>query len=127
MQGKVCSLILGLYAVIGAVAAVLALTHNWSAFVIGFALFAAIPALCCYGVWRKRPLAYLLGIGYFVFQSIRHVDPNSVIPHIAPITLSFPVGDFANGTGYLVDIFAISMALCLVYLFCGFISGNRIE
>jgi hypothetical protein len=53
----------------------------------------------------------------FIFMSVRRVGEGAMLPHIAPITFSLPIGDFANGQGYLIDVFAIIMVMYMGWLF----------
>jgi hypothetical protein len=53
---------------------------------------------------------------FFISQSIRSIGTDNIIPNIMPISLSVPFGDFSTGQGYLVDLFAMSMAMLLAWL-----------
>ena len=81
-----------------------------------FVLFALIPAYGAYGTYFRRPGGILVSLIFFISQSIRRVSPDSFVPDVMPITVSFPIGDFSDGQGYLVDVFALFMAIFLAWL-----------
>ena len=91
---------------------------------ISLLLYVLLPAYGAYGTWVKSRIAIPITLVFFVSQSIRSVSSEGLIPNIAPITLSFAVGDFLNGKGYLIDFFAIFMALFLAWLFKVIITSN---
>ncbi|MFT5755561.1 MAG: hypothetical protein ACI9LM_000270 [Alteromonadaceae bacterium] len=79
-------------------------------------LFVLVPALGAYGTYFKKPNAILVSLVFFLSQSVRSISTDNIIPNIMPITISFSFGDFLNGQGYLIDFFAISMAIFLAWL-----------
>ena len=88
-------------------------------------LYVFIPAFGAYGTWFKNRVAIFITLLFFVSQSFRTVGGDSAIAHIAPITISLPIGDFVNGKGYLIDLFAIGMAVFIGWLLKLTISPNR--
>lgn len=93
--------------------------------VISVVLFVLIPALGAYGTHYRKRGAIMISIVFFVSQSYRSINADNIIPNIAPITISFPFGDFSTGQGYLIDFFAIFMAIFLAYLFKVVVTPNK--
>ncbi len=82
-----------------------------------FVLFyVIIPAFGAYAALVKNRVALVVAAIFFISQIVRSVSAGSVFPNIAPITISFPMGDFSKGSGYLIDFFAIFMVVLLVWL-----------
>lgn len=94
-------------------------------FLVSVLIFVAFPAYGTYGTWTKSRISIFITLLFFVSQSVRHVGVDSFIPHIAPITISFSIGDFSSGQGYLIDFFAISMAIFLAWLLKAAITLNN--
>ncbi|GAA6170360.1 hypothetical protein NBRC116592_00300 [Colwellia sp. KU-HH00111] len=121
---KIATYILALFSLIGLIATIyIDFESNLSA-LISLLLYVLLPAYGAYGTWVKSRIAIPITLVFFVSQSIRSVSSEGLIPNIAPITLSFAVGDFLNGKGYLIDFFAIFMALFLAWLFKVIITSN---
>lgn len=114
---KVASAILTLFTLIGLTIVIYTDLESYPKTAISIMLYVLIPAYGAYGTWFKSPVAILTTLLFFITQSVRRIGYGSLIPHIAPITLSFPVGEFVNGQGYLIDCFAIFMAVFLALLF----------
>jgi hypothetical protein len=113
---KTASVLLALFSLIGLVATLYTELESLFISVICMIMFVFIPAYGSYGIWVKNKHAIVITLMFFIWQSVRSVNADNVMPNIAPITVSFAVGDFSNGEGYLVDFFAIFMALFLAYL-----------
>lgn len=108
---KVASSILALFSLIGLGITIFSDFENIESLIICSLLYVLIPAFGAYGTLIKSRSGILVSMALFLFQSIRSVGSDSLIPHIAPITISFPFADFSNGKGYLIDYFAIFMAI----------------
>ena len=117
MKFKVASAIIALYGLIGLGIVIFAGLDNTLTVFLCLILYVVIPAYGSYGAFVKSRRAIVISIVFFMSQSIRNVYHNSLLPHITPISLSFPFGDFANEQGYLVDCFAIFMVVFLAWLF----------
>lgn len=116
MKFKAASIILFIYAFIGLAIAVLADFNNTIAYAVVTVLYVLIPIYGGWGVWRRQSKAIAISMLLFVTQSFRLIDKQSIVPHISPITISFPITDFSQGSGYFIDIFAIGMAAYLAWL-----------
>jgi len=92
---------------------------------VSFILFFLIPALGAYGTHFKKRSAILVSLVFFLSQSIRGIGTDNIIPNIMPISISFPFGDFSSGQGYLIDLFAIFMAIFLGWLLKLVITSNK--
>ncbi|WP_448555041.1 hypothetical protein [Thalassotalea montiporae] len=116
MPYKITSVVLGLYALIGLAVCYFYNFIDWLSLFVAVLNYALLPALGAYWTWQKVRVGMLIAALYFAFQSIRRVSPESFLPHIAPISLSFPLGDFTSGNGLLIDVFAITMVIILLTL-----------
>lgn len=116
MKFKVVSFILAAFTLIGLGITLYTGVENPLSTVICILLYVLIPAYGAYGTWVQNRGAIFITLLFFISQSVRNVGNGSLIPHIAPITVSFPIGDFVNGEGYLIDFFAIFMAIYLAWL-----------
>ena len=125
MKFKVASFILSLFTLIGLVVITYSNFESDLSALISILLFVLLPAYGAYGTWVKSRMAILITVVFFIFQSVRNVGTDNLFPHIAPITISFPIGDFSNGQGYLIDFFAISMAVFLAWLLKVVITPNK--
>ncbi len=126
MKFKVASFILALFTLIGLVVIPYSDFESDLSALISILLFVLLPAYGAYGTWVKSRMAILITVVFFIFQSVRNVGTDNLFPHIAPITISFPIGDFSNGQGYLIDFFAISMAIFLAWLLKVVIIPNKV-
>jgi len=125
MKFKVASSILAVFTLIGMGLIVFSDFENDLSILICILLYVLIPAYGTYGTFAKSRSAIIVSILFFVWQSIRSVGTGNLIPHIAPITISFPIGDFSNGQGYLIDFFAIFMVIFLAWLLKVAITPNK--
>ncbi len=116
MKFKIVSLILSAFTLIGLGLLILTEFDSLVSAMVSSLLYVIMPAYGAYGLWYKRRLAIGVSLMLFVWQSVRRVNPDSVIPHISPITVSVAVGDFSNGDGYVIDFFAIGMVALLAWL-----------
>lgn len=91
--------------------------NNPHSLILSTLLYVIIPAFGAYGTYFKRPTAILMAAFYFASQIVRCISHDSFLPNVAPITIALPFGDFAQGKGYLIDYFAIFMAIYCSYLF----------
>lgn len=107
--------ILSLYSVIGAVLLLSQLREGWVYLMVNSMLFVVIPLIGVYGMWRRNRTALLLTLLFFGWQSIRRVNSISWLSERIPISLSWPVGDFANGHGVLLDFFAMIMMVLIIW------------
>lgn len=117
MYFKLASIILALFAVIGLVLCLYLDFESYLNTITSVLLYVFIPAYGAYGTWNKSAISIFLSLMLFILLSIRTVNVDSLIPHISPISISFPIGDFSKGEGYLIDYFAIFMAIFLACLF----------
>ena len=79
-------------------------------------VFILIPTYGAYATWNKNKKGLLICSLFFLSQSIRLIGGESWFPYFPPISLGIPFGSFANGQGYLIDFFALVMAILLAYL-----------
>ena len=116
MPFKIASVVLSLYALIGAfICLTFTFDRGVSLVMVSF-LFVIMPSFGAYLTWHKKTLGIFSCALLFAFLSVRPVTTDNILPHIAPITLSFPLGDFTQGGGMLIDFFAIFMACFLAWL-----------
>ena len=87
-------------------------------------LYVLIPAYAAYGTFFKHRTAIVVSLLFFMFQSLRRVSNDGLITHTAPISISVPFGDFANGRGFLIDFFAITMAIVFAWLLKSLLEPN---
>ena len=125
MKFNVASSILGLFTLIGLGITISSDFESIASLLVVFLLYVLIPAYGTYGTFVKSRSAILVSIVFFISQSIRNVGSESLMPHIAPISVSFPFGDFSNGRGYVIDYFAIFMAIFLAWLLKVIITANK--
>ncbi len=116
MKFKVASLILALFSLIGFIGIIYVGFDSDFSLVIGIVLYGLIPAYGAYGTWVKSRIAIFILLLFFVSQCIRSIGTDSLLPNFTPITISFPFGDFSDGQGYLIDLFAIFMVIFLAML-----------
>ena len=108
--------VLVLFASIGLyIAATYEFQGSGALLVYGF-LFGFLPALAGIGTWLGQRWALLLALLFFASQSLREIGPDNLLPFARPIALAFPVSDFVGDSVYLVDVFAMTMALIFAYL-----------
>jgi presenilin-like A22 family membrane protease len=117
MKFKVPSLILVIFASIGFFICVRSGFESYNQTIIAALLYVVIPLYGAYGLWRRKQLAIVVLIIFFAYQCIRSVEPGSAMSFTVPISISLPIGDFAKGEGYLIDLFAILMMVGLAWLF----------
>ncbi|MDO6719191.1 hypothetical protein Q4575_07260 [Psychrosphaera sp. 1_MG-2023] len=125
MKFKVASSILAIFTLIGLGIVIFSDFESTASRLICLALYVLIPAYGAYGIFIRSRRAIFVSVAFFISQSIRMVDSESIIPHIAPITVSVPFGDFSNGQGYLIDYFAIVMVVFLIWLLKGLMTPNK--
>lgn len=113
---KGVSYFLGLYGLIGLTLFILIEMTSLYKLVFCLLVYCVIPLYCAFGIWQKKQHAIALALIPFMLQSIRYVGPDATIPSISPITISFPLTSFEQGTGYLIDYLAIAMLSVLIYL-----------
>ncbi len=116
MKFNVASSILALYSLIGFIGIIYVGFDSNFSLLIGIVLYGLIPAYGAYGAWLRSRIAIVISLLFFISQCIRSIGTDSLLPNFAPITVSFPVGDFSNGQGYLIDFFAIFMVIFLAML-----------
>lgn len=125
MKFKVASFILALFALIGLGLASVYDFNSVTSLVMFIVLYVFVPAYGSYGTFSKNYIAISVTMLFFIFHSIRSVGSDSLLPNIAPITISFPLSDFSNGKGYLIDYFAIFMVIFLAWLLKATISVQK--
>jgi len=86
---------------------------NLLSYIIAFIL---LPLYGAYGAWRQSRKELFFSSLFFLSQSIRFISGDLWFPYSPPISLGIPFGDFLNGQGYLIDFFAITMAIYLASL-----------
>ena len=124
MKFKVTSIILGLYTLIGVVISGYSQFEQYGSTLLSILLYVLLPAYGTYGIRLKNKTAIIITLVLFLSQSVRIISADALIPHIAPITISIPLGDFSKGQGYLIDFFAIAMVVWLGWLFREVNSAN---
>jgi len=112
MKFKVASSILALYSLIGFIGTL----YAELGLLMGVLFYGLIPAYGAYGTWLSSRIAIVISLLFFTSQCIRSIGTDSLLSNFTPITISFPVGDFSNGQGYLIDFFAIFMVIFLATL-----------
>ena len=124
MTNKLAGIILCLYGVTGfGVMAFSEPSHDILFNLVSYGLiFTVIPLLGAYGLWFHKSWAMGFTLVFFLLQSVKPFIFLQWLPFYPPISLGIPFGDFTKGTAYLVDFFAIAMAvysliLCLRQLF----------
>jgi len=127
LKFKLASLIHALYALIGLSIVIFYEFEHIKSIVFSCLLYVLIPLYGAYGCYVANAKALVVSILFFISQSVRHVGNENVLPHIAPISISFPFGDFASGNGYLIDFFALFMAFYVGYLLVNMLSANRLH
>ncbi|NQZ22697.1 MAG: hypothetical protein HRT53_11635 [Colwellia sp.] len=88
-------------------------------------LYIVIPAYGAFGIWKHKQRSVFISLLFFVSQSIRTIGGDNWFIYGAPFSLGMAFGDFSDGQGYLVDYFAISMAVFLALLFWTLYSANK--
>lgn len=116
MKFTIATLIQLLFALIGLGIIIYSDIENDLSIFVSFVLFVLIPSLGAYGTYFKKRSAILISLVFFISQVYRSISTDNLIPNIRAITISFPFGDFSNGHGYLIDFFAIFMAIFLAWL-----------
>jgi len=82
-------------------------------------VFILIPACSACGVWQQNKKTLIIPLLLFLSQSIRFIGGEYWFPYFPPISVGMPLGNFANGQGYLIDFFAIIMTIYLAWLLRG--------
>jgi len=127
LKFKLASLIHALYALIGLSIVIFYEFEHIESIVFSCLLYVLIPLFGAYGCYVANAKALVVSILFFISQSVRHVGNENVLPQIAPISISFPFVDFARENGYLIDFFALFMALYVGYLLVIVLSANRVH
>lgn len=124
---KFFSIILIIYALIGIAITVFIEPNNNSiiGLIVYITLFILVPCYGAYAAWYQKRIGLIICTLLFIAQSIRSIGDESWLPYFPPISLGFPVGDFANGQGYLIDLFAIFMVALLAWLFRKLIYSHK--
>lgn len=84
-------------------------------FSYGF-LFAFVPLLAGIGIWCHKTSALVLALLFFMFQIVKLFKVLAWFAYYPPFSLSIPFGDFAKGSAYFIDFFAIFMVCALAML-----------
>ncbi|WDD99300.1 hypothetical protein [Thalassomonas actiniarum] len=115
MKFKLASIVLAIFSLLAiGVVAFSGMENNPLVNIFSYlVVFILIPAYGAYGAWYKRRTALFVALMVFACQSIREVGGDSWFPYFSPFSLAIPFGDFSDGQGYLVDCFAIVMAMSL--------------
>lgn len=113
MLGKILSVVLFLYGVVGSVIVYL---HEWTEIVTQlqyFLIYVVAPWVGVAAIQKQSrwPLSAVLLV--FVFISVRLSVFAASFPIVAPISMSITFGDFYNGTGGLIDLFAIIVVILI--------------
>lgn len=88
-------------------------------------LYIVIPAYGAFGVWKQNQNSVFISLVFFTSQSIRTIGGDNWFLYAPPFSLGMTFGDFSDGQGYLVDYFAISMAVFLALLFWTLYSAKK--
>lgn len=127
MKFKFASSILAVYSIISLGVFVFSGFEN-KAFINLFSfafLYIVIPAYGAFGVWKHNQSSVFISLLFFASQSIRTLGGDNWFIYGPPFSLGMTFGDFSNGQGYLVDYFAISMAVFLALLLWILYSANK--
>lgn len=116
MKFTIATLIQAIFALIGLGIIIYSDIESDLSIFISIVFFVLIPSLGAYGTYFKKRSAILVSLVFFISQVYRSISTDNLIPNIRAITISFPFGDFSNGHGYLIDFFAIFMAIFLAWL-----------
>lgn len=130
---KIISLITGLYAGLGAGISISLIPDDVAGVIGGLMVYTLVPFYSAFAVWRLKMSGFVVGALLFAFQVVRPINiatEDSVswlqwfsIPDIAPIGVVVSFGDYANNKGYLFDVFALLMTICMAY-FCFYHQRN---
>jgi hypothetical protein len=127
MKFKFVSSILAVYAII-ALGVLVFSGFEHKAFINLFSyafLYIVIPAYGAFGVWKHNQRSVFISLLLFVSQSIRTIGGDNWFLYAPPFSLGMTFGDFSDGQGYLLDFFAIFMAVFLALLFWILYSANK--
>lgn len=116
MLFKITSGIVGLYAVIGLLILTFAQIEGMLSILMTSLFYVLIPAYGAFGLWMRNQKVVIILLINFMSQSIRFVGADGILPNIVPITVSFPIGEFNDNGGYLIDLFPIALVLLLFKL-----------
>ena len=117
MGNKIASVLacvmLTMYAAIatGIVIIVQPASADWFGFVGYGIVYVAIPMICAIGIWYRERWALPICIVFWLSQTVKPLGGDQWFPYMPPITLGYPVGDVSQGAGFLINAFAIIMAL----------------
>lgn len=113
MLVKVLSAVLLAY---GAVGLIISVLSDWAVMATQakyIFVYVVMPWLGVLALQKKSRITLFLVLLTFAFISVRLSFWASSFPIIAPISMSITYGDFANGTGALVDLFAIIVVILI--------------
>lgn len=116
MLYKIASAILLFFAIVGSVVCIMTNFDSHYVLLLSFIVYVGIPFIGAISCWKKVASGMILAIMFFTFLSVRTTSSIGDFPYISAFSLSYAFGDFANGQGYLIDLFAIFMALFISYL-----------
>jgi hypothetical protein len=126
LKFTIATLIQALFALIGLGIVMYSYIESDLSIFISIVFYVLVPSLGAYGTYFKKRSAILVSLVFFISQVYRNISTDNLIPNIRPITISFPFGDFSNGHGYLIDFFAIFMAIFLAWLLKEVIATNKL-
>lgn len=123
---KILLCVLSVYAIVGAVISTLTdWTEQPMMQLVYLGVYTLLPAIGAYSTYKRLQLGILLALLGFLFISVRAGALPFTFPIFAPLSLSITYGDFTNGSGGLVDLFAIIVSLLLITLLRQFRRGNH--
>lgn len=79
-------------------------------------LYIGIPVLGIAGCQRINRLALLITFIGLALTSVRSISTAWWVSPRAPISFAIPIGDFARGDGFLVDLFPVLIMMLIGYL-----------
>lgn len=110
---RILNLIFVSYSILGLASLLLSDWQLISSQVIYAIVYILLPLVGVLAVYKKSSIGLGLQFILFICISIRipNLIPNSLLA--APISIGLPIGDFSNGSGVLIDLFAIMVAILI--------------
>lgn len=116
MSYKIASIILLFFALFGGVINIVTDFDNRYILLLSLVVYVCIPFIGAISCWKKLAPGMVLAVIFFAFLSVRTTSNMSILPHMSAFSIAYPIGNFSEGKGYLIDFFAIFMALFVSYL-----------
>ena len=81
------------------------------------AVFVFLPLVAAWGLWSEKTWGILLSMLFYLSQCVKPLAILSWFPFMPPVSLAIPYGNFTQGEGMLIDVYAITITAWLVFLF----------